>query len=296
MNDKNSKTFDAIKSKVTMNKLILIKPSEKYIDEIRAYRQVFIDDGGHFNGDSGLRKFEDINAWIEQCRLMENKETVSNPNWVEAEQFMLVNEGEDRILGMINFRHYLNDYLVEYAGHIGYGVCPSERRKGYAKAMLSLCLGKCHERGLDKVLITCDEDIVGLSMETTILLGQKIGEKKTDEAGNIIGASIYLFAIISVAVTVLMMFVTPLVASIMQATAEAFNSTVSYIRICSAGIIFIVAYNVLGSIFRGMGNSKMPLVTVAIACILNIFGDLLLVAVFIWVLPVQLLQPFLHRL
>lgn len=158
MNDKNSKTSDTIESKVAMNKLIFIKPSEKYIDEIRAYRQAFIDDGGHFNGDSGLRKFEDINAWIEQCNFMENKETVPNPNWVEAEQFMLVNEGENRILGMINFRHYLNDYLAEYAGHIGYGVCPSERRKGYAKVMLSLCLNKCHERGLDKVLITCDED------------------------------------------------------------------------------------------------------------------------------------------
>lgn len=75
MNDKNSKTSDTIESKVAMNKLIFIKPSEKYIDEIRAYRQAFIDDGGHFNGDSGLRKFEDINAWIEQCHFMENKET-----------------------------------------------------------------------------------------------------------------------------------------------------------------------------------------------------------------------------
>ncbi len=70
--------------------LMLVSPSEEYIDEIRSYRQEFFDDGGHFNGDSGLRKFEDINAWIEQCRLMENKETVPNPDWVEADQYMLV--------------------------------------------------------------------------------------------------------------------------------------------------------------------------------------------------------------
>lgn len=139
-----------------MNNLILIKPSDEYIEEIRAYRQEFFDEGGHFHGDSGLRKFDDISAWIENCRLMEHKETVPNPLWVEAEQFMLVNN--DRILGMINFRHYLNDYLAEYGGHIGYGVRPSERRKGYAKAMLTLCLEKCRERGLHRVLITCDRE------------------------------------------------------------------------------------------------------------------------------------------
>lgn len=83
--------------------LTLVKPSEEYIDEIRSYRQEFFDDGGHFNGDSGLRKFEDIHAWIEQCRLMENKETLPNLDWVEADQYMLVRESDHRVLGMINF-------------------------------------------------------------------------------------------------------------------------------------------------------------------------------------------------
>jgi predicted acetyltransferase len=96
-----------------------------------------------------------------QCRLMEHKETVPKPDWVEADQFILVSNGERRILGMINFRHYLNDNLAEYAGHIGYGVRPTERRKGYAKEMLRLCLDKCREYGLDKVLITCDVDNEG---------------------------------------------------------------------------------------------------------------------------------------
>lgn len=141
-----------------LDDLCLAKPSDEYIEEIREYRQEFLDNGGHSNGDSGLRNFEDIEAWIKHCRLMEHKETVPNPDWVEADQYMLVHAGERRILGMINFRHDLNDYLAEYAGHIGFGVRPSERRKGYGKAMLTLCLEKCRERVLDRVLITCDVD------------------------------------------------------------------------------------------------------------------------------------------
>ncbi len=122
--------------------------------------------------------------------------------------------------------------------------------------------------------------LVGISMGITILLGQKIGEKKTDEAGRVIGSGICLFAVLAVVVTVLMVGFAGFMAKIMHAPDEAFSETVDYIRICSAGTVFITAFNVLGSIFRGIGNSKMPLITVAIACVTNIVGDLVLVAVF----------------
>lgn len=138
-----------------MQTLTLIRPTEEYADEIRSYRQECLSIDGHSHGDSGLSKFQDPRPWIAQCRLLEHKETLPNPGWVEADQFMLVREGEHRILGMINFRHELNGYLAECGGHIGYGVRPSERRKGYAKAMLLLCLDRCREFGLDRVLITC---------------------------------------------------------------------------------------------------------------------------------------------
>lgn len=120
--------------------------------------------------------------------------------------------------------------------------------------------------------------IVGLSMGITILVGQKLGERKPDEAGRAIGSGICFFAVAALIMTVIMLAAASPLSALMQAPAEAFEPTVGYVRICSAGTIFIVAYNVLGSVFRGIGDSKMPLITVAIACVLNIAGDLFFVA------------------
>ena len=122
--------------------------------------------------------------------------------------------------------------------------------------------------------------LTSFSIGITILLGQKIGEGKSELGGKVIGTGVALFAIIAAVCTVVFVAFTPEISTLMQAPEEAFSQTVSYVRICSAGTIFIIAFNLLGSIFRGMGDSKMPLITVAIACVVNIFGDLLLVAVF----------------
>lgn len=122
--------------------------------------------------------------------------------------------------------------------------------------------------------------ITGLAMGTTILLGQKIGQKKLQEAGDVIGSSICMFAVIAVVITIVMVGGAKALAGAMHAPQEAFDKTTLYIRICSAGSLFIIAYNVLGSVFRGIGDSRTPLLAVFIACIFNIFGDLLFVAVF----------------
>lgn len=127
------------------------------------------------------------------------------------------------------------------------------------------------------IMQTITTAIVGLSMGTTILLGRRIGEKKPEEAGRVAGAGIWLFAWIGIVVTVVMQFLAVSAAGWMRAPMEAFDSTASYVRICSAGAVFIVAYNVMGSIFRGLGNSRIPLISVSIACLVNIAGDLLLV-------------------
>ena len=131
-----------------------------------------------------------------------------------------------------------------------------------------------------QIMQTITSVITGLAMGTTILLAQKIGQNRRGEAGDVIGSGIVLFAIVGVFFTVLMELVAVPFSTLMQAPPEAFDKTVQYVRICSAGTVFIVAYNVLGSVFRGMGDSRTPLMAVIIACVVNVLGDLLFVAVF----------------
>lgn len=120
----------------------------------------------------------------------------------------------------------------------------------------------------------------GLSMGITILVGEKIGMKKPEEAGKAVGGGICLFAVFAVILTLFMTIGSGFLAGVLNAPEEAVSQTTSYIFICGSGAVFIVSYNVLGATFRGIGDSKTPLMTVAIACMINIAGDLLLVAVF----------------
>ena len=122
--------------------------------------------------------------------------------------------------------------------------------------------------------------IIGLSMGITVLVGKKIGEGNSREAGRAVGSGICIFAVFAAVLMAFLVFGAGLLSRVMQAPEEAFSQTVSYVRICGFGIVFIVGYNVLGSIFRGIGDSKTPMVTVIIACFVNIAFDLLFVAVF----------------
>lgn len=122
--------------------------------------------------------------------------------------------------------------------------------------------------------------VVGIAVGTTVLLGRRLGEGNAAESGKIVGASIALFAILGIALTVLMELLAVPLVRIMQTPPEAVDAALDYMRICSAGTVFIVAYNVLGSVFRGIGNSRIPLMAVAFACVFNIAGDYLLVGVF----------------
>lgn len=114
------------------------------------------------------------------------------------------------------------------------------------------------------LLSTVTNVITGLSMGITILVGERIGQKDRDGAGRAIGGGIFLFLLFGIFLTAVMLFGAEMLAKLLHAPEEAFTETVAYIRICGGGSLFIVAYNVLGAIFRGIGDAKTPLITVQI--------------------------------
>lgn len=119
--------------------------------------------------------------------------------------------------------------------------------------------------------------IVGLAMGTTVAVGRAIGAKKTDEAALAIGNTVTLFMIVSIAFTLgLLLLLKPIVALI-STPQEAVQGTIQYLFVCFIGIPFITAYNIISSIFRGLGDSKSPMYFVAVACVANIGLDYLFI-------------------
>ena len=131
-----------------------------------------------------------------------------------------------------------------------------------------------------QIMMTITNLVSSFAMGTTILLGQQIGCGERKNGGRTVGTGIVMFTVIAVIMTVLLVIFAPQVSSLMNAPKEAFEKTVGYVRICGGGMLVIIAYNLIGCIFRGLGDSRTPLLTVAIACVCNIAGDLLLCAVF----------------
>jgi putative MATE family efflux protein len=129
-----------------------------------------------------------------------------------------------------------------------------------------------------QIMMTLGNLVTSLAMGTTIYFGQQIGMGNLRKGGAIIGSSIALFASIGIILSVTIPLFSTGIADIMHAPEEAFSQTVDYITICGAGMIAIVFYNLIGAIFRSMGDSKTPLMTVAIACVFNIGGDMFLIA------------------
>ena len=116
--------------------------------------------------------------------------------------------------------------------------------------------------------------MIGLSVGTSVLIGQYIGAGKKNEAGNILAAGMKLFFCCAVVLTVLLLLLAPAICTVLNSPEEAFPRAVAYMRTCGCGMLFIISYNLLSSIFKGMGDSKTPLMAVSIAAVLNIGGDI----------------------
>lgn len=152
-----------------MEGFALIKPNEEYGSQIKAYREEFRDCLDWMHGSGGLMQIADPEEWLRYVALCENPETVPDHK-PSSSQFIYVRLADQKIVGMINIRHTHTEPFATWGGHIGYSVCPSERRKGYATQMLRAVLPECKKLGLDRVLLTAGDENIA-SVKTIVANG-----------------------------------------------------------------------------------------------------------------------------
>ena len=152
--------------KIDAGDFFLIEPCEEYAEQIAEYKQDFLDADSSMDGCGPLRRCEDSITYIAACRKYTTPETLPE-GLVLATQFLYIRKADNQLVGMLQVRHYFNDYLSRFGGHIGYSIKPDERRKGYATSMLKAVLPYCKRIGLDKILITCID--VNIGSEKAIL-------------------------------------------------------------------------------------------------------------------------------
>lgn len=140
-----------------MNRLKLVLPTPEYKDKLMDYKREFVENGDSMDGTAGLRNAETFEEWYSSFCDNLKEETVRD-GLVPATTYMAISTDDERLIGMIDIRHRLNDYLLNFGGHIGYSIRKSERQQGYATEMLSLALRECIKLNIKKVLITCDKD------------------------------------------------------------------------------------------------------------------------------------------
>lgn len=160
-----------------MNDIILILPTEEHKLEADEFKKEFFDSGETVINGSALFDQLDYTEWLEHTKKYRRVETAGE-DWVPSTTFFAVRKEDKKIVGMIDIRHHIrHPFLLEYGGHIGYAVRPSERRKGYASEMLALAIDYAKEIGLDKVMLGCYTDNAG-SVKTIQKCGGKLVEEK----------------------------------------------------------------------------------------------------------------------
>lgn len=166
-----------------MGILKLVEVSENFREQVLEYKDEFDNNNEILHGTAGLGKAENFEEWLKAIVDNSFEETVRQ-GFVPSSTYLAVRVEDDKLLGMIDIRHKLNEYLFNFGGHIGYSIRKSERRKGYAKEMLGQALGKCIEMGLDKVLITCDKE--NIASVSTIKSQGGVLENEVNEEDEIV--------------------------------------------------------------------------------------------------------------
>lgn len=159
--------------------LKLVRPSLPYAEQVMKFREEMLASGDSFDGCAGL---EDVNSFTEWTDFEERLKRRYSEEYVPSEVFLSVRVEDDKVVGIIDYRHPLSPFLYKYGGNIGYSVLPSERRKGYASETLGLLLQVCREYGENKVLLTCDKNNIA-SRRTILKNGGILENEIRDDVG-----------------------------------------------------------------------------------------------------------------
>lgn len=139
-----------------MDDLKLVLPSKEHEKQAFEYIQEFLDYNSEIHGSGGLHKFKEYSEWLRKVE--QESDSLNTPvGKVPASTYFLIRTSDNKIIGMVNIRHKLNEFLLKEGGHVGYSIRPTERRNGFGTLILKLSLQKCMELKIDKVLVTCDK-------------------------------------------------------------------------------------------------------------------------------------------
>ncbi len=177
-----------------MEKFYFESPSLERKNEIIEYLDEFVEYGSNINGSGSLDKIYDgytFEEALERCLNMENEEYSKRYGRCPAKTFLLIRESDNKIVGTINIRWNLNEKMLQFGGHIGYGIRPTERRKGYNKINLYLGILEARKLGLEKVMLDCDVNNLG-SDRTLKALGGKLERTEVDPSDGVL-TNVYWF-------------------------------------------------------------------------------------------------------
>ena len=139
--------------------LKLIQPALEYEEQVNEYVKEHLEHGeNELSASKGLASAKSYKEWLDKVIA---EEEIPKENWVRNNTYLVIREEDDRLIGLLNIRKEDNDRVLEWAGHIGYGVRPTERRKGYASEILRLALDECRRIGMKKVMLGCHQDNIG---------------------------------------------------------------------------------------------------------------------------------------